>query len=47
MGREFGKLLAQRTGLVVNAIQSRININLSRPRSELLRRRLPKVGSGL
>jgi hypothetical protein len=47
VGREFGKLLTQRPGLVVNAIQSRININVSRLRSEPRWRRLSKVGSGL
>jgi hypothetical protein len=28
VGREFGKLLAQRAGFVVNAIKSRMNINV-------------------
>ncbi len=47
VGRKFGELLAQRAGLIMNAIESRFNINLSRLRSELLLRRLSKVGSGL
>ncbi len=35
VGRKFSSLLPQRAGLIANAIQSRFNINLSRPGTEV------------